>query len=212
MSNVRNILVSDGTRFSKAHLRNVLFGGESATTCLDNFPTELKRNLKQLQRFDTFRVIAQGIVIDEMELLLRKLVEQLETEAETTDINADKPVKQGRTAALLEPFPLNRVLQVCPRIVDCAPNGAIGDWGDLILAAAIARPRLGISLLAYQDACFVMGLENAATVVACLLERGAHTNQSDGSERDRTQPILGDEFSIGLMLISLLCPDRSTAL
>jgi replication initiation protein RepC len=46
-------------------------------------------------------------------------------------------------------------------------------------AAVVIRSMLGVSPSAYQDACEVMGPENAAVAVACILERGGHINSAE---------------------------------
>ncbi|MGO4139359.1 plasmid replication protein RepC, partial [Rhizobium brockwellii] len=72
----------------------------------------------------------------------------------------------------LKSFPLGLVLQACPEILAYGPDGLIGNWRDLMAAAVIVRSMLGVSPSAYEEAANVMGPENAATVMACILERG----------------------------------------
>lgn len=122
----------------------------------------------------------------------------------------DRP-EQGdadRTAAApganaLRPFPLGLVLQACPGIVDYGPGGTIGNWRDLMSAAIVVRSMLGVSPSAYQEACEVMGPENAATVMACILEKGGHINSAGGYLRDLTRRTERGEFGIGPMLMAL---------
>ncbi|NEI60215.1 replication initiation protein RepC, partial [Rhizobium leguminosarum] len=76
----------------------------------------------------------------------------------------------------LKSFPLGLVLQACPSILDYGPGGSIGNWRDLMSAAVVVRSMLGVSPSAYEEACSGMGPENAATVIACILERGGHIN------------------------------------
>lgn len=49
-----------------------------------------------------------------------------------------------------------------------------------------------------------MGPENAATVIACILERGGHINSAGGYLRDLTRRAERGEFSIGPMLMALM--------
>jgi replication initiation protein RepC len=49
-----------------------------------------------------------------------------------------------------------------------------------------------------------MGPENAATVMACILERGGHINSAGGYLRDLTRRSEKGEFAIGPMLMALL--------
>ncbi|AGS25092.1 plasmid replication protein RepC [Rhizobium etli] len=101
-------------------------------------------------------------------------------------------------------FPLAMVLQACPEIVAYGPGGGIGSWRDLMAAAVVVRSTLGVSPSAYQQACDVMGPENAATVIACILERGGHINSAGGYLRDLTRRAERGEFSLGPMLMALM--------
>jgi replication initiation protein RepC len=49
-----------------------------------------------------------------------------------------------------------------------------------------------------------MGPENAATVIACILERGGHINSAGGYLRDLTRRAERGEFSLGPMLMALM--------
>ncbi|MBY5549343.1 replication initiation protein RepC [Rhizobium leguminosarum] len=104
----------------------------------------------------------------------------------------------------LKSFPLGLVLQACPSILDYGPGGSIGNWRDLMSAAVVVRSMLGVSPSAYEEACSGMGPENAATVIACILERGGHINSPGGYLRDLTQRTERGEFAIGPMLMALV--------
>ncbi|NNH58463.1 replication initiation protein RepC [Rhizobium laguerreae] len=108
-------------------------------------------------------------------------------------------------------FPLAMVLQACPEIIAYGPGGGIGSWRDLMAAAVIVRSTLGVSPSAYQLACDVMGPENAATVIACILERGGHINSAGGYLRDLTRRAERGEFSLGPMLMALMRANGPTA-
>lgn len=101
-------------------------------------------------------------------------------------------------------FPLSLVLKACPAIVDYARAGEIGGWRDLMSAAVVVRSVLGVSPSAYQDACEVMGSENAAAAIACILERANHINSAGAYLRDLTRRSQRGEFSLGPMLMALL--------
>ncbi len=101
-------------------------------------------------------------------------------------------------------FPLAMVLQACPEIIAYGPGGGIGSWRDLMAAAVIVRSTLGVSPSAYQEACDIMGPENAATVIACILERGGHINSAGGYLRDLSRRAERGEFSLGPMLMALM--------
>ena len=101
-------------------------------------------------------------------------------------------------------FPLGMVLRACPGIADYGPGGGISSWRDMSAAAVVVRSTLGISPSAYQEACEVMGPENAAVAVACMLERAGHINSAGGYLRDLTRKAARGEFSLGPMLMALL--------
>ena len=110
---------------------------------------------------------------------------------------------RGQAIGDLKSFPLGVVLQACPQISDYAAGGAIGSWRELMSAAVTVRAMLGVSPSAYQDACDIMGPENAATVIACILERGGHINSAGGYLRDLTRRTERGEFALGPMLMAL---------
>ncbi|SCB61191.1 replication initiation protein RepC [Rhizobium aethiopicum] len=118
----------------------------------------------------------------------------------------------GRRSSAAEPaaghalksFPLGLVLQACPQILDYGPAGTIGNWRELMSAAVVVRSMLGVSPSAYEEACAGMGPENAATVIACILERGGHINSPGGYLRDLTRRTERGEFAIGPMLMALV--------
>ncbi|MCQ1574816.1 replication initiation protein RepC [Neorhizobium galegae] len=103
----------------------------------------------------------------------------------------------------LQSFPLGLVLQACPQIADYGPGGRIDNWRDLMAAAVVVRTMLGVSPTAYEQACMAMGRENAATVIACILERGGHINSAGGYLRDLTRRTERGEFAVGPMLMAL---------
>ncbi|MDO3435001.1 plasmid replication protein RepC [Rhizobium sp. CBN3] len=104
----------------------------------------------------------------------------------------------------LKSFPLGLVLQACPEILAYGPNGVIRNWRELMSVAVTVRSMLGVSPSAYEEASNVMGAENAATVMACILERGGHINSAGGYLRDLTRRSEKGEFAIGPMLMALL--------
>lgn len=115
-----------------------------------------------------------------------------------------KPNRPIGVSGDLKSFPLGMVLQACPQIADYGPGGRIANWRDLMSAAVVVRSMLGVSPSAYQDACLAMGPENAATVMACILERGGHINSAGGYLRDLTRRTENGEFALGPMLMALM--------
>jgi replication initiation protein RepC len=101
-------------------------------------------------------------------------------------------------------FPLAMVLRACPGISDYGPGGTIGSWRDLMSAAVVVRSMLGVSPAAFQDACEIMGAENAATTIACILERSNFISSAGGYLRDLTRRSERGEFSLGPMIMALL--------
>ena len=101
-------------------------------------------------------------------------------------------------------FPLGMVMRACPEIAMYGPGGAIGSWREMMGAAVVVRSMLGVSPSAYQEACEVMGPENAAVAMACILERTGHINSPGGYLRDLTRKAARGEFSLGPMLMALL--------
>ncbi|MDW5317526.1 plasmid replication protein RepC [Rhizobium sp. PL01] len=110
----------------------------------------------------------------------------------------------GPKSETLKAFPLGVVLKACRQIADYGPGGAVGSWRDLMSAAVVVRSMLGVSPSAYQHACEVMGPENAAVAVACILERASLINSAGGYLRDLTQRTERGEFSLGPVIMALL--------
>jgi len=104
----------------------------------------------------------------------------------------------------MKEFPLGMVLQACPTISDYGPGGAVANWRDLMQAAVVVRSTLRVSPSAYQDACEVMGPQNASAIMACILERAGHINSAGGYLRDLTSRAKRGEFSLGPVLMALL--------
>jgi len=116
----------------------------------------------------------------------------------------DARIHTKEDGSALKSFPLGLVLQACPDMVNYGPGGSISNWRDLMAAAVVVRGMLGVSPAAYEEAAIVMGPENAATVMACILERGGHINSAGGYLRDLTRRAEKGEFSVGPMLMSLV--------
>jgi len=110
---------------------------------------------------------------------------------------------QASTSTPLKSFPLGLVIQACPDVLSYGSGGKVESWRDLMTAAIVIRSMLGISPSAYQEACQVMGPENAATVIACMLQRAEHISSAGGYLRDLTRRAHRGEFAIGPMLMAL---------
>lgn len=116
----------------------------------------------------------------------------------------EKPSKPANPSEPLKAFPLSVVLRACPQIADYGPGGVIGNWRDLMSAAVVIRSMLGVSPSAYQEACEIMGPENAAVAMACIFERANLINSAGGYLRDLTRRTEQSEFSLGPMIMALL--------
>ena len=103
-----------------------------------------------------------------------------ESRGQGTEPNLDPP-RTPQTA-----FPLGMVLDACPDIADYA-RGGLANWRDLIAAATIVRPMLGVSPSAFEEAQQAMGERQAAIVLAAILQRGPAIASPGGYLRDLTQ-------------------------
>jgi replication initiation protein RepC len=106
--------------------------------------------------------------------------------------------------ARMHGLPLSLVLQACPQIADYGPQGAVSSWRDLSVAATVVRTMLNVTPSAYHRALTVMGPENTATLIACVLERAEHIKSAGGYIRDLTNRAEVGKFAIEPMLIALL--------
>ena len=68
----------------------------------------------------------------------------------------------------------------------------------------VVRSMLGGSASAYQDACEVMGPENATVTMAASLEKTGHISSAGGYLRDLTTKARRGKFSLGPVLMALL--------
>ncbi|MBX4870208.1 replication initiation protein RepC [Rhizobium bangladeshense] len=108
-------------------------------------------------------------------------------------------------------FPLSLVLKACPEISAYGAGGAIGTWREMMSAAVVVRSMLGVSPSAYQEACEVMGPENAAVAMACILERANFINSPGGYLRDLSRRWERGEFSLGPMVMAQLRANNGEA-
>ena len=129
----------------------------------------------------------------------------IELEPSSEKEQGDKPSPiVGRKNVPIKAFPLGLVLRACPEIAMYGPGGKVESWRDLMVAAVVVRSMLGVSPSAYQDACEVMGPENAAATMAAILERTGHISSAGGYLRDLTGRARRGEFSLGPVLMALL--------
>ncbi|RVK16934.1 plasmid replication protein RepC [Sinorhizobium meliloti] len=173
-------------------------------------------------------------ILEEMEMLREEIINRLEIHENSQDtgsnaVQNERHIQNSNTESSIElepssrneqgansnqtsrptsepikAFPLGMVLKACPAINDYGPGGTVGNWRDLMSAAIVVRSTLGVSPSAYQDACEVMGQQNAAVAVACILERAGHIHNAGGYLRDLTRKATRGEFSLGPMLMALM--------
>lgn len=135
-----------------------------------------------------------------------------ESEPATEKEQGANPAPEQKSMQVgLKAFPLGLVLRACPQIVDYGPGGAIASWRDLMGTAVVVRSMLGVSPSAYQEACEAMGPENAATAIACILERAGHITSAGGYLRSLTAKTRQGEFSLGPALMALLKANGQSA-
>ncbi|WP_377295278.1 plasmid replication protein RepC [Rhizobium sp. SG2393] len=130
-------------------------------------------------------------------------IHELEPRFETKQA-APAQVKSGQGSEPTKSYPLGLVLKACPQIADYGPGGTISSWRELMAAAVVVRSMLGVSPSAYQEACEVMGPENAAVTIACILERAGQIHSAGGYLRDLTAKAGRGEFSLGPVIMALL--------
>ncbi|MGG6898263.1 plasmid replication protein RepC [Rhizobium sp. BR 315] len=185
--------------------------------------------VSRIPRSPTMEDVAAAL--DEMELLRDEIINRLDDQQNsqfnsTNDAQFGQHIQNSNTESFneLEPssgkelgakpsrpkveplkaFPLGIVLKACKQLADYGPGGAVGSWRDLMSAAVVVRSMLGISPSGYQDACEVMGAENAAVAVGCILERANMINSPGGYLRDLTRRTERGEFSLGPVIMALL--------
>lgn len=122
------------------------------------------------------------------------------TRAETPE--AGKVAPETKSMARTPGVTLAAVLVACPQIADYARDG-IRQWRDLLAAATLVRPMLGISPDAWAQACAAMGDMAAAVTIAAILERAGDIRSAGGYLRDLTRKAEAGRFSVGPMLKAL---------
>ena len=169
-------------------------------------------------------------ILEKMETLYQEVLNGLNSQefSENTSTNADhieQHIQNSKTESIsefepssrneqgaklsspsvpLKSFPLGIVLKACPQMQDYGPGGTVKSWRDVMSAAIVVKSMLGISPSAYQDACEILGQENAAIAVACILERANFITSAGGYLRDLTRRTERGEFSLGPMLMAQL--------
>ncbi|RUX13333.1 replication initiation protein RepC [Mesorhizobium sp. M2A.F.Ca.ET.042.01.1.1] len=100
--------------------------------------------------------------------------------------------------------PLGMVLSACPDIANYTKGTQIRTWRDFAAAADRARPSLGVSPSAWQEAVEAMGSQNASITLAAILQRAEHIRSCGGYLRDLTEKARAKKFSVWPMMTALL--------
>ncbi len=104
----------------------------------------------------------------------------------------------------MEPrIPLALVLKACPDIEPYCPH-EIRHWHELVGVAGLVRGMMGISPSAWAEAQRAMGAENAAAVLAGMLQKVEDIRSPGGYLRRLTQKAEAGAFSPGPMIMALL--------
>lgn len=100
-------------------------------------------------------------------------------------------------------LPLGLVLSSCPTLADYS-DGPIRHWHQLVQTAYVIRPMMGISPSAWEEAMRAMGAEQAAVVLAAMLERFEELRSPGGYLRALTAKAEAGAFSCGPMVMALM--------
>jgi replication initiation protein RepC len=101
-------------------------------------------------------------------------------------------------------LPLGIVLDACPNMRWLVKGGEIRHWRDLIAAAEIARPMLGISPGAWLEAREVLGDQQAAITLAAIHQKSDQIRSAGGYLRSLTDRAKNGKFSVWPMIMALL--------
>jgi replication initiation protein RepC len=85
---------------------------------------------------------------------------------------------EARLEAKADAIPLGLVMEACPDLHDYAPSGRVRSWSDLIAAAALVRPMLGVSPDAWREAREALGETAAHVAIAAILQRSVHSSEA----------------------------------
>ena len=101
-------------------------------------------------------------------------------------------------------LPLGIVLDACPNIRWLIKEGEIRHWKDLVAAAELARPMLGISPSAWREAREVLSDQQAAITLAAIYQKADQINSAGGYLRSLTDRAKEGKFSVWPMIMALL--------
>ncbi|MCZ4348086.1 plasmid replication protein RepC [Devosia neptuniae] len=101
-------------------------------------------------------------------------------------------------------LPLSIVLDACPNILWMVKGGGIRSWRDFLAAVETARPVMGISPSAWEDARVAMGEQQAAITLAAIYQKGDQIKSPGGYLRNLTDRAKERKFSVWPMIMALV--------
>ena len=101
-------------------------------------------------------------------------------------------------------LPLGIVLDACPNVRWLTKSGDISQWREFLAAAELARPVLGISPSAWEDAKVAMGEQPAAITLAAVYQKSDQIKSPGGYLRNLTEKAKEGKFSPWPMIMALL--------
>lgn len=107
-------------------------------------------------------------------------------------------------------LPLGLVLSACPEILSYA-EAAPRHWHQFVRLAETVRPMMGISPDAWAEAREVLGPEEAAVVLAAMLQRFDLLKSPGGYLRSLVRKAQDGAFSPGPMVMALMRGERRAA-
>jgi replication initiation protein RepC len=109
-------------------------------------------------------------------------------------------------------LPLNMVMEAFPNVGWLVKGGgAVCNWRDFLAAAEVARPVLGVSPSAWEEARVAMGETQAAITIAAIYQRSEQINRAGGYLRNLTDRAKAGKFSVWPMVMALLRARLETA-
>ena len=102
-------------------------------------------------------------------------------------------------------LPLGIVLDACPNLLWLVKGGGgIRNWREFLVTTDLARPVLGISPSAWEDAQVAMGEQQAAITLAAIYQRTDQIKSPGGYLRNLTERAKEGKFSTWPMIMALL--------
>ncbi len=102
-------------------------------------------------------------------------------------------------------LPLGIVLDACPNVRWLVKGGSeIRNWREFLAAVELARPVLGISPSAWEDARVAMGERQAAITLAAIYQKQDAVRSPGGYLRNLTDRAKEAKFSVWPMVMALL--------